>query len=258
MQNIHDLTMSKYDMLSVDEQYQVFETAMTIIDKNIHIKWSNAKKAAIDFYTERENYSESDNFVESVRDFITKHPMSFSTKKSDDQPLYLTDNGFINTKSEATPISDKEMVKMVEEWLKENAVKSKRKYKHASCKLKHDVEEDLNTYITNGAFIQACLNLGFQVDRIEESPNGYIYADFFGLNPIKRICRDLGIGYEQLAEKIGYGLDAVKKAAASGEVSRPMEVAINLLRENELMKSRERKDSQLKDMLRDFIFSKES
>jgi len=255
MKNIHDLTMSKYDLLSSDEQCKAFESAMKIIDKNIRIN-EPIIKAVVFFKTEMINYSESDNFVESVRDFIKKHPMSFPSKKSDDQQFFLSDNGFVNTKAEATPIRDNEMVEMVEEWLKENAIKSKRKHKHSSYKLKHDVEADLHTYITNGAFIQACLNLGFKVDRIEGGLNGYIYADFIGINPIKKICKELDIGYEQLSDLIGYGVDAIKKSAASGEISRQMEVAISLLRENMALKAKESKDDQLRKLLKDFIFPK--
>ncbi|MEW5833008.1 MAG: hypothetical protein AB1763_09255 [Campylobacterota bacterium] len=163
----------------------------------------------------------------------------------------------MNTKAEAVPIRNLEMVEMVEEWLKENAVPSKRKYKHSSYKLKHDAEADLHTYVTNGAFIQACLNLGYRVDRIEGGPNGHVYADFIGTNPIKKICKDLGIGYEELSELIGYGIDAIKKSAASGEISRQMEVAISLLRENVELKSRENSDDQLRQLLKDFIFKKQ-
>lgn len=167
--------------------------------------------------------------------------------------IYLSDNGFVNTKAEATAIRNHEMVEMVEEWLKENAVPSKRKHKHSSYKLKHDVEADLHTYISNGAFIQACLNLGYRVDRIEGGLNGYVYADFIGTNPIKKICKELDIGYEELSDLIGYGIDAIKKSAASGEISRQMEVAISLLRENMALKAKEHRDDQLRKLLKDFI-----
>lgn len=252
MINIADLTMSKYDLLSSDDQYKAFEAAMKIIDKNIRIHES-IQKATIFFQTEKEHYSESDNFVESVRDFIKKHPMSFPS----DKILYLSDNGFVNTKAEAVTIRDVEMVEMIEEWLKENAIASKRKNKHSSYKLKHDVEEELQTYITNGAFIQACINLGFKVERIDGGANGYIYADFIGTNPIKKICKELDITYEELSDMIGYGVDAIKKSAASGEISRQMEVAISLLRENERLKSSKKNDNQLRKMLRDFILKDE-
>lgn len=253
MQNIHDLTMSKYVLLSSSDQCKAFKSAMNIIDKNIHIH-DPIMKAVAYFQTEIINYSESDNFVESVRDFIKKHPISFPSNPQ----FYLSDNGFVNTKSEAVSIRNTEMIEMVEEWLKENAVPSKRKYKHSSYKLKHDVEADLHTYISNGAFIQACLNLGYRVDRIDGGLNGYVYADFIGTNPIKKICKDLGIGYEELSDLIGYGIDAIKKSAASGDMSRQMEVAISLLRENTELKAKEQQDDQLRNLLRNFIFPKEN
>lgn len=257
MKNIRDLTMSQYDLLSNEAQCKAFESAMNIIDDNIQIN-EPMIKAVIYFQTEMGNYSESDNFVESVRDFIKRHPMSFPSIKSDDHQFYLSDNGFVNTKAEATAIRDVEMVEAVEEWLRENAVKSKRKHKHSSYKLKHDAEEDLQMYISNGAFIQACLNLGFRVDRIEGGLNGYVYADFIGTNPIKKICKELDITYEQLSDLIGYGVDAIKKSAASGEISRQMEVAISLLRENMALKAKESNDDQLRKLLKDFIFQKHS
>lgn len=255
MKNIHDLTMSKYDLLTGQEQCDVFDAAMKIIDKNIVIN-EPITKAVLYFNAEKSFYSESDNFIDSVRDFIKKHPMSFPSKnpvKSSSEKYFLSDNGFVNTKAEASTIRDSESVEMVEEWLKDNAISSTKKYKNSSYSLKHTVEEELKTYISNGAFIQACLNLGFKVERIEGGLNGWIYADFINSNPIKRICKDYSLTYAQLAERIGYGEDAIKKAATAAEISKPMAKAIELMKQNIDYERVLERQKQLKALLKEFM-----
>ncbi|HZF69834.1 hypothetical protein [Sulfuricurvum sp.] len=250
--DIKNVNMSDYYMLPFDQQCLAFEKAMKTIDKNIEIH-EPISKAALFFETEMSSYSESDGFIDSVRDFIKKHPKSFPSKKSTDQQLYLSDNGFVNTKAEATSIRDPESVEMVEEWLKENAVPSTKKYKDSSYPLKHVVEKELKKYISNGAFIQACINVGFKVERNDGGLNAWIYADFIGANPIKRVCKDYSLTYGQLADRIGYGEDAIKKAVSAAEISKPMAKAIELMKQNIDYERAFESQKQLKALLKDFI-----
>lgn len=166
--------------------------------------------------------------------------------------LYLSDNGFVNTKAEASTIRDTESVEMIEEWLKENAIPSKKKYKDSSYTLKHTLEEELHKYITNGAFIQACVNLGFNVERIEGGINGWIYIDLVN-NPIKRVSKDLGFTYAQIAERIGYTEDAIKKAALSSEVSKPMAKALEMMQKNIDYERVFESQKQLKSLIKEFL-----
>lgn len=147
-------------------------------------------------------------------------------------PFYLSDNGFVNTAREASAIRDPESVEMIEEWLREKSIASDKKFGLSSYSLKHRVESDLSKYLTNGAFIQACINVGYKLDRIEGGTNAYVYADFGEMNIIKIACKNLGINYRDLAEQIGYGEGAVKNSAATGKISEAMQRAIELYIEN--------------------------
>lgn len=57
-------------------------------------------------------------------------------------------------------------------------------------------------------------------------------------SPVKRASKILGLEYRELAEKIGYSEHAVKSAVMKGEVSKPMERAIELLIEVETYKKK--------------------
>jgi len=72
-------------------------------------------------------------------------------------------------------------------------------------------------------------------------------------NLIKSTCRALGITYRELGERIGYGEDAIKKAALSPEVSKPMQKAIELMVNNIKLKEEITQQNQLKALLKDFI-----
>jgi len=69
---------------------------------------------------------------------------------------------------------DRESVELCKHWLRWNAKSqitiNKR---HSSYSLKHAVEKENNTYITNGEFIQAALELGYKM-----SYDGGLNADF--------------------------------------------------------------------------------
>lgn len=55
-------------------------------------------------------------------------------------------------------------------------------------------------------------------------------------NIIKATCQELGITQKILAEKIGVSVETINKASSSGEVSKQVETAIELLLETERLK----------------------
>lgn len=251
MKNISDLTMADYDLLPNKEQCKAFEEAVKIIDKNIFFREATIK-FVLYFETEKSSYSESDNFIESLRDFIKRRPMSFPSAPNEPMP-YLSDNGFVNTKAEATAIRDPESVEMIEEWLKENTIASDKPFPLSSYSLKHRVEKELGKYVTNGAFIQACLNIGYHVDRIEGGSNGHIYADFSDMNIIKIACKITGLSYKQLGEHIGYSEDTIKGSASKGKISEPMERAIILYMKTLELEKELEKTAAFKAAMKSFL-----
>lgn len=56
-------------------------------------------------------------------------------------------------------------------------------------------------------------------------------------NIIKATCKGLGITQKILAEKIGVSIETINKASSSGEVSKQVETAIELLLETERLKT---------------------
>ncbi|MFY4691416.1 transcriptional regulator [Campylobacter jejuni] len=71
-------------------------------------------------------------------------------------------------------------------------------------------------------------------------------------NLIKKTCKDLGLTYKQLGEKIGYSESAIKNAAV-GETSEPMKFAINLYLENLALKEQLKTSEAFKQHLKDFL-----
>lgn len=57
-------------------------------------------------------------------------------------------------------------------------------------------------------------------------------------NLIKHTCRELGLTYKQLGEMIGYGEEAVSKAARTGNISATMNKALLLYLENLELKNK--------------------
>lgn len=167
--------------------------------------------------------------------------------------FYLSDNGFVNTKAEASTIRDPESVEMIEEWLHEKSIASDKKFGLSSYSLKNRVESDLGKYLTNGAFIQACMNIGYKLDRIEGGTNAYVYADFGDMNIIKIACKNLGITYGELGELIGYGLDSVRKSASTGKISESMQKAIELYLRNIELEQKLSKSESFKNNLKEWL-----
>lgn len=55
-------------------------------------------------------------------------------------------------------------------------------------------------------------------------------------NLIKQTCKDLGLTYSELAERVGYSTSAINSAARQDEISTPLGVAIALYVENVRLK----------------------
>lgn len=55
-------------------------------------------------------------------------------------------------------------------------------------------------------------------------------------NLIKKTCKELGLTYRELGEAIGYGEEAVSKAARTGTISNAMGKALSLYLENQELK----------------------
>ena len=72
-------------------------------------------------------------------------------------------------------------------------------------------------------------------------------------NIIKRVCKELGLTYKELGEKIGYSESAINNAAATGKISNQLNKAINLYLENIKLKKDLNKLQQLQSILRDLI-----
>lgn len=64
---------------------------------------------------------------------------------------------------------------------------------------------------------------------------GYL---LFDINPIKNTCRELNLTYKQLGEAIGYGEEAVSKAARTNGISAAMSKALSLYLENVELKNK--------------------
>ena len=64
---------------------------------------------------------------------------------------------------------------------------------------------------------------------------GYLLYD---INPIKNTCHELNLTYKQLGEAIGYGEEAVSKAARTGNISATMNKALLLYLENLELKNK--------------------
>lgn len=73
-----------------------------------------------------------------------------------------------------------------------------------------------------------------------------------GANIIKKTCKELGLTYAQLADEIGYGESAISNASR-GEVSKPMQKAIELYLQTLEQKKELEKLETLKSTLKSII-----
>jgi len=71
-------------------------------------------------------------------------------------------------------------------------------------------------------------------------------------NIVKKVCKELGLTYKQLGEKIGYSENAVSNAAR-GKVSPQMQKAIELYLKNLELENKLQKCENFKNSIKDFI-----
>lgn len=64
-------------------------------------------------------------------------------------------------------------IETCEEWLTEYSKTYSKIGNESSYSFKHRVEDWADTYVSNGAFIQAALNLGYPIKVIDDGPNAY-------------------------------------------------------------------------------------
>lgn len=69
------------------------------------------------------------------------------------------------------------------------------------------------------------------------------------INIVKKVCKELGLTYRELGEKIGYGEEAISKASRTGEISKTMQKAIELYLETLQLKKDLHTFNNLKDIL---------
>lgn len=69
-------------------------------------------------------------------------------------------------------------------------------------------------------------------------------------NLIKKTCKELGLTYKQLGEKIGYSEATLNKNASTGEISKSIEVAINLYLETLELRKQLKQFELLKEIIK--------
>ena len=69
-------------------------------------------------------------------------------------------------------------------------------------------------------------------------------------NIIKKVCKELGITYKQLGEKIGISESSLRSAASTGKISKQLQKAIELYLENLELKKELEEFQELKEMLK--------
>ena len=72
-------------------------------------------------------------------------------------------------------------------------------------------------------------------------------------NIVKQVCKELGLTYKELAEKIGYSESAIKMAASAGKISEPLKKAIELYLETLQLKKDLEKANQIKETLKEWL-----
>lgn len=108
-------------------------------------------------------------------------------------------------------------------------------------KNKEDVERAIDEIIDSG-YLNKPVNYGENIQDdivITASICNYIENHMIDkINIVKRACKELGLTYKQLGEAIGYGEEAVSKAARTGNISATMNKALLLYLENLELKNK--------------------
>ena len=70
---------------------------------------------------------------------------------------------------------------------------------------------------------------------------------------VKKISKELGLTYKELAEEIGYGESILKTSVSQNKISKQLKKAIELYIETIYLKEEINKTKQVKDLLKSFI-----
>lgn len=71
-------------------------------------------------------------------------------------------------------------------------------------------------------------------------------------NIVKKVCKELGITYKQLSEKLGVAEGTIKQNAIKDNVSEQIQKALEILLENQALKEKLLETEQLKTILKNF------
>ena len=72
-------------------------------------------------------------------------------------------------------------------------------------------------------------------------------------NIVKKVCKELGITYKELGERIGYSESAIKMAGSTNKVSEPLKKAIELYLENLELKKQLEHSNKIKQTLKEWL-----
>ena len=95
----------------------------------------------------------------------------------------IIENGFVTSPKRLGYVTDnmpprEDEIEICKEWLRKWAKPRKTMNNdRSSYEIKHFIEHTDNKYVTNGAFIQAAIEEGYKVERIEDSPNAIFNID---------------------------------------------------------------------------------
>ena len=72
---------------------------------------------------------------------------------------------------------DQDYIKQLQtciDWLKEKVVDNQMNRKTSSYGIKHIIERELDTYVSNGCFIAAVISLNIPYEKVPDSPNIFV------------------------------------------------------------------------------------
>jgi len=72
-------------------------------------------------------------------------------------------------------------------------------------------------------------------------------------NIVKKVCKELGLTYKQLGEKIGYSEGALKMAIQRNNVSPQMQKAIELYLENLELKNKMKECEEMQKIIKKWV-----
>ena len=107
--------------------------------------------------------------------------------------MNLTEMGFEEGNKYGAP--DEAQVKLCIAWLYDKSGRTTINTNYTSYNWKHSVEDWAGTYISNGAFIKACIDYGIPIKRINGSPNVHVAISSHARNPNyvnKKLDRHVG------------------------------------------------------------------